>query len=247
MTNEKDDKKQDSDESLDIGFGIVVIIVALIFFARAGYQYMLYSSFSYGPELVNKTADFFNIIVALFYVAAGVGFLMSRRFGYTLAIYISLIDILFGVIMTFAGFNMITGIASSIIIFLIAFFSEPKFKPKNKTDTRILLGLAAVFITYLLIHMYAANQPTTEEYVSIITSEAIQKNDIKICDRLDENRKKPCLKELAITTSNSSICYIISGGNSRDACFLNFAATTKNHTFCEYIDNQYEKNRCGGI
>ena len=60
----------------------------------------------------------------------------------------------------------------------------------------------------------------------------------------DSGLKDRCYKNVALTTSDSSICALIKDKNDMADCYSSYAFGTGNESVCDNIASAYEQSRC---
>lgn len=202
-----------------------LIIIGTIFLLRGAYVSWQVARFFTPPiDLGGVIVLMSALLVGLLYVVPAVGLFQRREYGYTIGICVLLLECILP-IMTFVFQPVATVIGFFVSVAMLASILKNKnqFKKQDKTDMTIkkLLTITMVVsvLTILSYVIYTQTQPTPEEYYKIVSAEARQKNDTKICDKVSDSFwRDNCIKDYATENLDVSLCETIKSMNVRDLC-----------------------------
>ena len=66
---------------------------------------------------------------------------------------------------------------------------------------------------------------------------AKKKNNLEMCDQLQEKFKDPCYVSVAFNTNNPHVCTTIADSYNRGQCYEGLAFKNKDASFCDNIQN----------
>lgn len=245
MEHKNTDSKNVKENKTGLGLGLVFI--SLVFFIRAGYYFFVYMGLKglYYGEWAHQSFSALFLLISFFFLLAGVGSLYRKKYAYYLSWLLVLPDILLGGLYTTYTVYALTGIPLTLLIVVLLVMNRNNIKPLDKTDKKTAIVITLIFLSYVVFTAWALQQPNAEEYQKIVTAEAIQKNDITICDKLVIG-KDYCLMEFAQNKGDHLLCEKISSEFDKDLCYLHIANSIENPEICKLIKDDYNRGMCHG-
>jgi uncharacterized membrane protein len=246
--NSNGDKGDSENEAAKILVYISLLFVCFIFLV-AGWtlasEYLKIKGRYYG-DMGWQTWILVYPLGAFLYLVGVVGLLLRRRFGYYLGIFLVLLNALFAFISVSAvpatgAFGLVLALISLAIILT----SKKYLKPMTKTDKTILLILIALLPLWFVVNWWGSSQPDVEELQKIVTKEAIEKNDVRICNKLVIG-KDYCIMDFARNKKDPKPCELVSSEFNRDICYLDIANSIGDPELCKLIKNDYNRGMCNG-
>ncbi|ODS42361.1 MAG: hypothetical protein MSIBF_03280 [Candidatus Altiarchaeales archaeon IMC4] len=237
--------KTKGEESTELNAGLT--FVAIIFLIRGLYLLVdFFGSISWGrsPEVFEVLLfGGINIIPASFYFLVAVGIIYRRPFALYLGYVIVLLDVLANVVYVFTQPMFISGLVVGILMIYLLHINEHNFRKFDKTDSMLFVGIVLLIFLYLVALVWAYHLPDAEERAAIVTKEAIEKGDVGVCEKLNFD-KNNCIKSIAISTKNLSMCDEISNTHIKEQCYRSFAVSLRREDLCEKITDIYKKDSC---
>jgi len=227
---------------------VELAFVVIIFLIRAGYYTSVYLSESrlYIGDMQHHAFILIFLLVALFYLISSVGLFLRKKFGYYLAWLLLFVDVVFSAGYLLYPLYALVGIPLLLFMIYALIKNENNIKKAGRVDKWVALGVISAVVLYFAFIVYAAVQPTPEEYYRMVSKEAREKGDWRVCDKLQGGWKRRCMEEFAVYKKAPSLCEQIPPGNAKDSCFFSLALRLNNFTLCDRIANEYEVNRCYG-
>jgi hypothetical protein len=186
------------------------------------------------------------LLAALLYFVAITGLLLQRELGYYLGLFMILLNVLFSFItISASALTGTLGLIIAAVSIAILLVSKKYLKPFSEKDATVILILMALIPVWVAANWWGNSQPQPEELQKIVTKEAIEKNDVKICDKLVIG-KDFCTMDFARDKRNYSLCESLSSEQDQDLCYLYIANDLKDSTVCKLIKNEYNRGMCGG-
>ena len=237
-------------ESKEIPTGLV--FVALIFLIRGIYWAYTFSDYFEPPwEFGDIVVLLFVLVFSGFYIIPAIGILQGRKYGYYLAFFMLCIEMplsllffpVYPVAVLFGGLFL-------ALLFYLLLKNKSHFKEFDKTDRKVLIGLVSGVILLLLSYGYLLTLPTPQDYYRMISREAKEKNDWKICDKLRDGifwvkgwehiggYRSECIKDFAVAKRDVEVCRSISSINVRFNCYVDIAQELNNKSVCDLIDEE---------
>jgi len=236
--------------------------IVLIFLARGIYWAYTFSDYFESPwEFGDIVVLLFILVVSSFYIIPAMGILQGRKYGYYLALFMLSLEIPLSLLL-FPIYPLAILFGALILALLFYFLLKNRsyFQEFDKTDKKVIFGLVLGVILFLLSYGYWLTLPTPQEYYKMISKEAREKGDWRICDKLKDGifwvkgwervggYRSECIKDFAIYKSDPEMCKKVPIKDDRNRCYLYVGIKLKNTSICDNIDNDYEKGMCyGGI
>jgi len=228
---------------------VELVFVVIIFLIRAGYYTSVYLSESrlYIGDMQHHAFILIFLLVALFYLVSSVGLFLRKKFGYYLAWLLLFVDVVFSAGYLLYPLYALVGIPLLLFMIYALIKNENNIKKAGRVDKWVALGLISAVVLYFAFIVYAAVQPTPEEYYQMVSKEAREKGDWRICDRLSGGRKDNCIKDFAVAKKDAELCGEVKNSNTRYNCYIYIASALKNRSVCDMIKNDREKKFCYGF
>ena len=245
--------------------------VMAIFFIRGIYWfYKIIDYFEPPWEFGDVVVLLFTIIFSGFYIVPAIGIYYGRRFGYQLALFMLCIEIPLLLIFFFMyPLWIVFGALFLGLLFYSLLKNKSYFQEFDETDRKVILGLVSGVILLLLSYGYWLTLPTPQDYYRMISKEAREKNDWRICNNLRDGifwvkgwervggYRSECIKDFAVARRDVEVCRVISSINVRFNCYVDVAQALNNKSICDLIDEeivneglQFNENRideCKGL
>lgn len=234
-TETKENKKTNAERDL--------ILLSLFLLLNVGFFVMLFIGF-YDAEHPQHTAVWtIYLVFALYNLIALVGILYRRGFGKTLTEILLIFDFVMNI--------RYPWMLVSLILTLLAYSTFQKyktgvFKEKDKLNKYVYWGMAAALLIPVIFYMNPTLVPKLHQDTGEITKEAITKNDVTICNRINGGGKRQCLTDFAITKKEPSVCTLINWSDDADTCYRLVAVETKNSSLCSLIKREMDRGICYG-
>lgn len=184
---------------------------------------------------------FFELV--FIYVLAVVGIYKMKLYGYYISLFIISITILISIFFIFQSI-LVLGFLLSVFQLYLLLKNRKHFKEYDKTDKTVFSVAFLSIILYLGFIWWYNSQPTPQDHYQMVSKEAKEKNDITICDKLQEGWRSECIKDFAVAKKDDGFCREINDINIKDNCYLDIASFTGNQTLCDKISNSYERDDC---
>lgn len=244
MLGEGKSKKENPLTALGL-LGILFII--LVFLLRTTYYISFYLGEQplYKGEILHQTFILLYLIPAVLYLVAILGFIYRKAYSHPLSILLIAFDVLFSMGSLIRSPYNIIGVIGLVVMLCSLQVSKSSLRKWDKKDNYVIIAVAAILLLYILINLWAEQQPTPGEYQSRITNEAISKNDIKICDELESGRRFDCIKEFAVNKKDSTLCNLLANSTYHsDSCYLEISDATGDLKLCQKIIGKYNSDDC---
>ncbi len=237
----KEEKEtQKTREELSLG----LFFVAFIFLVRG--LYLLYASFEefaiVPGGLFGKLLVVGGFLLAAFYLLSSVAVLSRKRFGLYLGSTIMFFDIFFSIALI-SNAPMMIGLNVLFMIFLLYLLrrNERYFRGVEKADKLILAVCLMIALAYFGSLYYVGKMPSEEEHYQIISKEAREKGDWKVCEKLSWGRER-CKASVIAIKKDPELCKIVQSVNVRFDCYVDVAQALNNKSVCDLMDEEIIKD-----
>jgi len=245
MTKETKKEKKDLTTSL--------ICIILLFLANALYiLHFVYGDFwRYPGEVLHKVFMMMWILLALLYITSLVGILQRRRF----ALYSSSILLMLSVILSVLITGIIVFAVVGLFLYLVLLFflwkNEGYFKRFDRLDNWVLIGMLFLVVASAAAFEYSrCCVPSPEDYakqrLAEVTKEAVEKDDWRVCDKLQEAYRSECKASFAASNKDPHLCKNVAVDNIRYNCYIDVASVLKDPEICDLIDEAIINEGLGG-
>ena len=219
--------------------------MVILFLLIAGQYLFLYlKELEYMTSMRDQAFSLLILLFILFYIISVIGLLTRRPFGYYLALFLVGIETLFSIGYLTRPTYALTMISLVALVIYALIKNRHIFREANKRDKQVALGLTLMVVLYIIFTVYAAVQPTPEEYYQMVSKEAREKGDWRVCDRLDTAWKDDCIKNFAIYKRDADLCKNINWSHARDECYIGIAESLHDPKICDNVDNRYARGIC---
>jgi hypothetical protein len=237
--------KKDQEIKISDGTGLSLLFVSIIFLLRAGYYAFLFlSNFGLYIPYDHQVFALGFLILSLLYLVTVLGFYKRRYFSYSMAWFLLSIDIILSIGYIFNPIAALIGIPLTLLMIYLLRRGEKYLTRKSDKDKYTIPALIALVVLYFAIFSYSGSMPDPEPFSSQVTREAIEKNDVKICDKIKSGYGDDCIRSFAESKKDSKICKLISWEHDRNRCYLHIASDIKNPEICALITEDYERGMC---
>ncbi len=230
MADETKDQAKEEIETQREELPLGLVFVIIIFLLRAG-QYFFFAylkELEYMPSMRDQAFSLLILLFVLFYVISVIGLLTRRLFGYYLALFLVLVETLFSIGYLTQPVYALTLISLIALVIYALIKNRHIFREANKRDRQVALGLTLIVVLYIIFAVYAALQPTPEEYYGMVTKEAIEKGDWRICEKIQSGHKDDCIRAVAVSLNNEDVCKEIRWDHIRNYCYDDIHEKSKN-------------------
>ena len=229
-----------------------LMAIVLIFLARGIYWAYTFSDYFESPwEFGDIVVLLFILVVSSFYIIPAMGILQGRKYGYYLALFMLSLEIPLSLLL-FPIYPLAILFGALILALLFYFLLKNRsyFQEFDKTDKKVIFGLVLGVILFLLSYGYWLTLPTPQEYYKMISKEAREKGDWRICDKLKDGifwvkgweslggYRSECIKDFAVAKRDAGVCRSISSINVRFNCYVDVAQELNNKSICDLIDEE---------
>ena len=201
---------------------VLLICIILLFLANALYiLYFVYRDFwSYPGEVLHKVFMMMWVLLVILYFASIFGIMQRRRF----ALYSSSLLLMLSVIVSAPLSGVIVFAVVGLLLYLVLLYflwkNEEYFKRFDRLDKWILIGMVLLVISSVAAFEYSrCCVPDPEEYAELVTQEAIEKGDWRVCEKIQSGHRDDCIREVAVSLNNEGICKEISWDHLRSYCY----------------------------
>ena len=230
----EEEKETQKTKELPVELAFVVIIFLLI----AGQYFFLYlKELEYMPSMRDQAFSLLILLFILFYVISVIGLLTRRVFGYYLALFLVGVETLFSIGYLTRPTYALTMISLVALVIYALIKNRHIFREANKRDKQVALGLTLMVVLYIIFTVYAAVQPTPEEYYQMVSKEAREKGDWRVCDRLSWGRER-CKASVVVSKKDPRLCNVVKSINVRFDCYVDVAQALNNRSICDLIDEE---------
>ena len=225
---------------------VELAFVVIIFLIRAGYYTSVYLSESrlYIGDMQHHAFILIFLLVALFYLISSVGLFLRKKFGYYLAWLLLFVDVVFSAGYLLYPLYALVGIPLLLFMIYALIKNENNIKKAGRVDKWVALVVVSAIVLYFAFIVYAAVQPTPEEYYQMVSKEAREKGDWRVCDRLSGGRKDNCIKDFAVAKKDAELCERIEDNGIQDNCYYYIAEKLKDTSICDKIISTWERKQC---
>jgi magnesium-transporting ATPase (P-type) len=220
-----------------------MLFISLSLLVHAGFFILLFLH-SYDPGFPQFTAIFsVYLVFALWNLVGIAGVILRRAFGKTLAEILIIFDFVMALRYPWLPISLILSIVSYIL-----FRANAKtFRKPEKNDKYVYYGMIVALLIPIILLIFPSLVPKLHTDPADVTREAIENNDLKICDKiLGGGDRRRCLSSFALETKNSTICELVDWEHDRDLCYLDVANSVKDPEICKLIKDSYERGMCYG-
>jgi len=216
MTTEKTNTNEKNKEKKEFGRFSFIYLCGL-FLAQAGLYTLLFFMF-YNPDEFPSTNALYSLylVFAFINMVTFSGILLKRHYGKILIALVAPMGMI--VSLSYPLFALFLIPITFIGLYLFR-DNALAFKPKDKKDKYAYIAIALALILFLANAEYSQNLPRPEPYYSKVTKEAIQKNDVTICNRINSGYRDDCIKAYAVYKNDSNFCALIQWEHLRGYCY----------------------------
>ena len=219
-----------------------MLFISLTLVVHAGFFVLLFLH-DYDPGHPQFTAIFsIYLVFALYNLIGIVGILYRKGFGKTLGEILIIFDFVMSIRYPWFPLSLILSIISYILFHL----NTKAFRKPEEKEKYVYYGMVAALLIPVILLLFPSLVPKLHTDPADVTREAIEKNDVKICDKLVTG-KDECIRIFAETKKDSRICGIINSDYHRDICYLHLADELDDSQLCELIKNDYDKKMCNWV
>ncbi|MFZ2456185.1 MAG: hypothetical protein WAX07_06895 [Candidatus Altiarchaeia archaeon] len=222
-----------------------ILFLSIIFLIRSGFNFFVYLGLKdlYYGEWKHQAFSALFLLISFLYLASAVGLLARKLFAYYLSWLVVLPDILlFSEYLIYPAYAIL-GIPLTLLSIYTLVRTREHLEPWDKTDKKAAVVICLIILAYIAFNVWAFNQPKPEEYQKIVTQEAIEKNDVKICDKIVVGRDY-CIMDFAQNKRDYKICEAISSEYDKESCYLFIANSLNDPEICGLIKNEYQRGMC---
>ena len=226
---------------------ISLICIILLFLANALYiLYLVYGDFwRYPGEVLHKVSMLVWILLALLHITSVVGILQRRRFALYSSSVLLMLSIAVSVLITRLVVFAVVGLVIYLFLLRLLWGNETYFKKFDRLDKWIMIVMFLLVISSIAAFHYSlCCVPDSEEYAELVTNEAVEKGDWRVCEKLSYG-KSDCIRSIAINKNSAELCEKVSDANGRNNCYFHIGINLKNASICDKIDDRdYTKEWC---
>jgi hypothetical protein len=192
-----------------------LILISLFLLLNAGFFIMLFVGF-YDAEHPQHTAVWtIYLVFASYNLIAIVGVLYRRGFGKTLTGAL----IIFNFVMNLRYPWFPISLFLSLVAYMLFLASKNIFREKDPLNQKVYTLMAAALMIPVIMWSFPEYVPKLHTDPADVTQEAIEKNDVTICDKITSGYRDDCIKAVAVQSKNSSLCDLIKWDHLRGYCY----------------------------
>jgi len=185
----------------------------------------------------------FVILVFGSYTLAAAGILLRRRFAYYIALFLLLLEVLIGVSFLFVSPVMAAiGLSFAVLLIYLLRAKKDHFEEFDKTDKKVIRVFVGAVLIFLVSYAYALTLPPEEEYAKMVTQEAVEKGDWRVCEKLRYG-KSDCIISVAVSKLNADLCEGVLDVNEKNRCYYYIGKKLKDGNICNKITD-YLREYC---
>ena len=216
------------------------VIISLSLLVHSGFFVLLFLH-SYTPDNTRITG-FFSIylVFALYNLIAIIGVLFKRGFGKTLCDVLIIFDFILNMRYPWLPLSLIL----SIIAYLLFRQNIKVFREKDDLNKKVYTIMAVALLIPVVLWSYPSLVPKLFATPGDIIQEAIDKNDVTICDKIKSGYRDDCIRSFAENKNDAQLCKLIDWDHERNRCYLHIGSNTKNPKICNLITEDFERGMC---
>jgi len=171
------------------------------------------------------------------YVASIVAIARRKKFAFYFTTFLLALDL--GSVGFLGDPLAVISLVSSLIGILLLWRGIGWFnKSYDRYDLYFFVGIILMVILYFSAWIYVVNfLPTPKEYADMVTKEAIEKGDWRVCEKLRFGQER-CKLSVIAGKKDPKLCMLINSNNIRFDCYVDVAQALNNRSICDLIDEE---------